>query len=670
MIGPRPWTLCSSAFILGGWLALAGCQPRARTGPEAAAPAQTSAPAEGERPKLDAEAMLASIAWLADDARQGRYTLSPQIEEVATWLGERYAALGLEPVGESWRVPYSLRTKVEAGEGSRLAITDARGRTTSVGAAEFTPRAEGRAGMAAGELVFVGYAAQWDPSQQPTWDPAPAEVALPIDSYDDLAGVELEGKVALVLDRAPNNPDPMALYAAMHDVVAQFDVDAAPAREAGDTAELLALHERAREQFVALLDPFIALEDPRELGDAFWKVEDPEASIDLMAISAALIPPFANQPNFSLAENALAKKIERLAAAGAVGVILVEGPRSPVGEQARAADELFGVAGRPGPFDRHRAVLDEPGPLPVVQLRWHEADALLRIGGAKLSKVQAAIDGDYRPRSQALGVRVELDSRLSETRAEVPNVIAKLPGRSDEIIVLGAHFDHIGDEQRGDCRPSEPSEGERDGICNGADDNASGTAMLLDIARAWRASGLTPQRTLIFAHFSGEELGLLGSEALANDPPFDMSEVVAMVNLDMVGRLGPAGLAIGGIYSSEGWMPLLDELGNYGMKILYEGSTTTRSDHAHWFRRQIPVLFFFTGVHGDYHRPGDELDAIEVEGLASIGQLVSDVVWELAGGYELRWGTLEPGEGVGRGLPGVNPDTVVKRVGKDGATLE
>jgi Zn-dependent M28 family amino/carboxypeptidase len=301
-------------------------------------------------------------------------------------------------------------------------------------------------------------------------------------------------------------------------------------------------------------------------------------------------------------------------------------------------------------------------------MRWTSADKMLSIGGQKLSKVQAEIDADYKPRSQALGIDVELTSALVDESTDVPNVLAQLPGKTDEIIMLGAHFDHIGNDETGNCRAIVRRD-TRDAICNGADDNASGTAMLLELARAYKKAGVTPERTIVFAHFSGEEIGLLGSRALMQHSPFDQSRVVAMVNLDMVGRLGPRGLAIGGIGSSADWMPLLDELGNYDMQILYEGSTTTRSDHAHWFRSQIPVLFFFTGVHGDYHRAGDEIDEINVEGLASIGQMVSDLIWELAGGRAIAWTAPTNGDGIGAGLPGSDPSTVIKRVAADGSPM-
>ena len=199
--------------------------------------------------------------------------------------------------------------------------------------------------------------------------------------------------------------------------------------------------------------------------------------------------------------------------------------------------------------------------------------------------------------------------------------------------------------------------------------NASGTAMILELARAFAERGERPRRTLVFAHFAGEELGLRGSEALAEVAPFDLAKVKAMINLDMVGRLGPRGLAIGGISSSDAWMPLLETIGPKGMSVLYEGSVATRSDHASFYRKGIPVLFFFTGTHADYHRPSDHTDRINVDGLAAIGELVAEVGAALADGLAIAYAEPTQGDGFSGGLPGSNPDTVIKRV-KRGATTE
>lgn len=667
----RPLTLALSCALLAG---IACREPQSTVVPDAT-PVDVTPPLP-VRPTIDAQAMLASIEWLAADERQGRFTLAPEIEQAATWISERYEQLGLGPVNgaEATRVAYQLRTGVEIGPNSSLIVTRD-GKPATIAANQFTPRAEGIAGDAKGELVFVGYGISWTREAEPASDDQPAaDPSKPsIDSYDDLAGVDLNGKIALVLTQAPNSPDPMALLGAMQKIAEDFEAAAAPLREADELAKLTKLHRKARQDLVDLVAPFIDTKDlgkdlAKDLGDAYWKVEDPKAGFDLMALAGVFMSRAGDRPRFDPSEYADTRKLERLAAAGAKGVIIVQGPRSFIGAKASKADELptGDASGRRA--GGHTRVLPDPTPIPVVQLRWTQADKLFSIGGQKLSKVQAAIDADYQPRSQALGVEVELRTDLTDETVEAPNVLAALPGKTDEIVLLGAHFDHIGNDETGNCRAIVRKD-EQDAICNGADDNASGTAMLIELARAYKQSGVTPERTIVFAHFSGEELGLLGSHALMQHSPFDQGRVVAMVNLDMVGRLGPRGLAIGGIGSSDDWLPLLDELGNYGMEILYERSTTTRSDHAWWFRKQIPVLFFFTGMHGDYHRAGDELDEINVDGLSSIGQMVSDVVWELAQGRAIEWTAPVGGDGIGRGLPGSDPSTVIKRVAADGSLV-
>lgn len=660
------------SLLLSAMFGLLACHPEPTNSPtdeDQAIPAPA-------RPSVEVDEMMRSIEWLASDERRGRYTLDPEISVVSAWIAGRYAELGLAPApgADAHTVPYTLRTGAKAGDEQRLAVIRD-GETIEVAGQSFSPRVEGSSGAVTAELVFVGYGVQWTRDQdagaseragEEDKDGEPSPLAA-IDSYDDLAGVDLDGKIALVLAHAPNTPDLMALFAAMQSLSEEFEVEAAPLREADELKKLDKLHREARETLLDYVEPFV---DTSELGDSFWEVSDPKAPLNTMALASVLAEQDDGRPRFELGTLDYASKVEALAEAGALGVVFVQGPRSFIGSEAREADALPGLTGGGGHLSNDRVrVLPAPAPIPVVQLRWKQADKLFRIDGNKLSKVQAAIDKDYQPRSRALGVELALETSVELTTVEVPNVLAQIPGQTDEVILLGAHFDHIGDDVTGQCRAIVRRDS-RDTICNGADDNASGTAMLLELARAYVEAGLKPERTIVFAHFSGEELGLLGSDALFDDPPFDQAKVAAMVNLDMVGRLGPRGLAIGGIGSSDEWMPLLDELGNRGMEVLYEGSTTTRSDHAHWFRAQIPVLFFFTGVHGDYHRAGDEIDEINVEGLASIGQLVSDLVWELADGRAIAWSGLGEGEGIGRGLPGSDPSTVIRRVDEDGSLIE
>ena len=285
--------------------------------------------------------------------------------------------------------------------------------------------------------------------------------------------------------------------------------------------------------------------------------------------------------------------------------------------------------------------------------------------------VAASEAAAWLPDSIKSGKRFE-DLQFSLAAEPVPvhepsfNVLAWIPGteRPDEVVILGAHYDHIGTRDHGSfCRPS-PGEDESDQICNGADDNASGTAMVLEIARTLAQAGYQPKRSLVFAHFAGEELGLHGSYGLANEPPraapFDEGKVVAMINLDMVGRYrDQEGLQIGGVSSSDAWHPLIEAAGDQDLTLLFERSVTGRSDHIHWYRQHVPVLFFFTGLHRDYHRAGDHADKINREGMASIAKIVTHVLVEVANGADVTWAEPRSGaEGEVRRLPGSDPKTV------------
>lgn len=258
------------------------------------------------------------------------------------------------------------------------------------------------------------------------------------------------------------------------------------------------------------------------------------------------------------------------------------------------------------------------------------AATLLDGSGPSLDALQQEIDGALEPRSRALPrVRVALEVSLVRERGRTANVIGLLPGRDprlrDEAVVIGAHYDHLGIgmesslalDRLGDVHP-------------GADDNASGTAALLGLARAFaRAGGAA--RTLVFAAFGAEELGLLGSTYYARSPAVPMERTLAMLNLDSVGRLRDHRLHVMGVDSAREFRQLLGPIGaDLGLDLRLSGDAVGPSDHTAFFARERPVLFFFTGPHGDYHRPSDTWDKLNAEGLSRVARAVHRIAGQLA----------------------------------------
>jgi len=204
------------------------------------------------------------------------------------------------------------------------------------------------------------------------------------------------------------------------------------------------------------------------------------------------------------------------------------------------------------------------------------------------------------------------------------NVIGVLVGRDrtlrDEVIVIGAHYDHLGAGGFGSLAPDSTG-----AIHNGADDNASGTAALLAVAK--RLKDLRPARTIVFIAFSGEEEGLLGSSYYTKHPLYPVSQTVAMLNFDMVGRLRNNKLIVYGAGTAAEWPRLLDSL-NTGRSfdLKASGDGYGPSDHASFYALKMPVLHFFTDLHEDYHRPSDDVATIDDEGIARVATYAANVV--------------------------------------------
>ena len=209
------------------------------------------------------------------------------------------------------------------------------------------------------------------------------------------------------------------------------------------------------------------------------------------------------------------------------------------------------------------------------------------------------------------------------------NVVAILPGTSaalrGEVVVIGAHYDHLGLGGFGAMDPDSTGR-----VHNGADDNASGTAALLEIARL--LGHRRPGRTIVLVAFSGEELGTLGSSYFVQHPlPQPVDSIYAMLNMDMVGRLRNARLLALGAATAKEFPALLDSLNTPPrFDLRASGDGWGPSDHAVFFAARRPVLHFFTDLHEDYHRSTDDWDKINASGVAQVAQFVGDLAWTLA----------------------------------------
>ncbi|UCD38483.1 MAG: M28 family peptidase [Fidelibacterota bacterium] len=270
--------------------------------------------------------------------------------------------------------------------------------------------------------------------------------------------------------------------------------------------------------------------------------------------------------------------------------------------------------------------------LPVVHLTRQAADRLLASAHLKIAELQNEVNTTRLPLSHELtGVQVTVTTDLIERDAESQNVLASLPGSgtlAGQWVVVGAHYDHLGwgGPGSGSMVP------DTNAIHNGADDNASGTSALLELARYLTAHphASADRRSIMFQAFGGEERGTLGSSYVTKHPPVSMDSVIAMLNMDMVGGLRDDKLLLGGAGTSPLWKELLPALNRDSLHFIYDDAGYGSSDHQSYYMQDKPVLFFFTGEHDRYHRPSDDVEFINFDGLVQVGQLVARVTEDLA----------------------------------------
>lgn len=246
---------------------------------------------------------------------------------------------------------------------------------------------------------------------------------------------------------------------------------------------------------------------------------------------------------------------------------------------------------------------------------------------------------------EASSVYADLATTLQPKTTKGTNVVAYLDNNAPYTVILGAHYDHLGYGEDGNSRyTGAPA------IHHGADDNASGTAVLLELARMLTQNKKSVPANILFLNFSGEELGLYGSKYYTTNPLLPLSQASYMINMDMVGRLNESKtLTIGGIGTSPAWSNMIPQNIRYGMQYKVDSSGAGPSDHTSFYRTDMPVLFFFTGLHTDYHKPSDKADLINYKGATDIANMIYDIVLKTPKDQKLAFTkTAERSMGTGR----------------------
>jgi hypothetical protein len=466
--------------------------------------------------EITADEIRYDIAWLADDAREGRETATDACREAARWIAARMAAIGLEAPKEApgHLLPWTLPEGVPDPQGCALALLRGDEVRSLVLGKDFTAVEGTVAGEVEAPVVFAGYG-----------------ITAPDLGYDDYAKLDAKGKVVFAFRHEPREKDPKSRWNGdRHTVHSWF-------------------HAKAR----------------------------------------------------------------AAAAAGAAALVLVQDPlnHDDDGLDSSATGLRGGI------------------PLPLFFATRAVAEEVLRGTGLTPTALQKAIDDADAPASAVpADLRVRLKATLRTASSE--NVVGVLRGRDpalrDQWVVVGAHYDHVGRGQGGGLDPKQYGK-----VHNGADDNASGTAALLETAGWFAARDQRPRRSVLFAAFSGEEKGLLGSRALVEQALLPKESIVCMVNLDMVGRYRPGQFEAVGADTGTTLRATVDRAAEgMGLEFRHTNSGLANSDGFSYYQAGIPTVFFFTGLHDEYHRPADDWWLVDAEGTARVALLAARTALLLA----------------------------------------
>jgi len=562
------------------------------------------------QPRGDAGRLANDARYLSAPELQGRGIGTKGIELAADYIARRMAAEGLR-VDLCDGTPFQLfpgPNRPQLGPDNRLRFVGSHG---AEGATQieltldedYSLLSVSGSGVLDMPLVFVGYG-----------------ITAKAEGFDEYAGLDVRGKAVVILRHEPQQADPHSvLNGTQNSEHALFRRKLENARQHGAAAVIFCTDRFNLDQQLSDLK--------RQWQTVAERLATQQAKLEELSGDAA--------KSAKLEIVWLSQQSQRLAAD-----LHQQDPllsfHVPLGDVSAAAQ-------------------------PVFHCRRNAINKLLRAClGLDLRYVEKSLDAELRPQSKELtGWRLQGRADVRREAVQLRNVVGVLdsvalqpsagrtppsdpdalgteprrePSPADsaaatafnETIVVGAHYDHLGFGGSGSLDTSGRQ------VHPGADDNASGVAVLLDVAHRLAAAGPLPRR-VVFVAFSGEEVGLLGSTYHVTHPLPSQAPVVAMINFDMVGRMLNQRLMVLGCGTFWGFEGILDAANaGHGLQLVKMSLGATPSDQLPFVARQIPALHFFTGMHGDYHRPSDQFAKLNIDGMQQVGRLAADVVTALA----------------------------------------
>ena len=522
-----------------------------------------------------------AVRFLASDELEGRGLGTNGINLAADYLAGQFRELGLKTnlydgtPFQSFQV--TISSKLGPAEKNQLTLDspDATDQELKLGT-DFTPLALGGSDEFDLPIVFAGYG-----------------ISSSEDKYDDYQGIDVSGKAVIVLRHEPQQSNPHGPFEGTRD-----------SKHAPLVRKISNAYQHGAEAVILVTDE---VEIQKRVADAAKRYQRAleaiaKANDEFKAITDLTLDQIESHR----------KKIDAL----------LERARDASRRVAAEQDPLF-------PFDRGGDSTDSRR-FAVIHCRRGALDPMIKTAlGVTLAELERQIDEDLKPQSRELpGWRLRGQTSIERVEVPVKNVVAVLEGEgptAEETIVVGAHYDHLGRGETGSL-----ASGSKD-IHNGADDNGSGTAALVEVARQLAGRGKKLPRRVVFIAFTGEERGLLGSGHYVHDPLVPMEKTVAMLNMDMVGRMKNDELVIYGTGTAKNFDRLIDELNErHGFTIKREPGGFGPSDHSSFYAQKIPVLHFFTGLHNDYHRPSDDAEKLNLAGVRRVSEMVAEAVVRIA----------------------------------------